>query len=101
MTRSIGKPRSGPWSRSAGWLLLLASLMAVPGCATSAGNSSSALPPMPALKAPPIRVPCRISGQPADCTALLSSDYVAIVTTAKAYCLALGKGAAECQTDEP
>lgn len=53
---------------------------------------------MPILQAPPLKVPCRINGQPTDCTALLSTDYVAIVTTAKAYCLALGKSPTECQT---
>lgn len=101
MTRWIGRLRRAPWLHLAGWLSLLTSLMVVAGCATAAGTSSSALPPMPVLQAPPLKVPCRINGQPADCTALLSSDYVAIVTTAKAYCLALGKSPAECATDVP
>lgn len=50
------------------------------------------------MKAYPLRVECKLQGQPAECVMLLMEDFKALVIELKAACIALNGSEEACQT---
>lgn len=66
------------------------------GCATGPGTYRVSIPE---LTAKPVQGTCKLRGEPADCTLLLTRDYQSLVRELKAACLALGGSPESCQTE--
>ena len=92
---------SSRWRHCAGrlaWPAILTGALSS-GCSLVGGNSAYQVQ-IPVLHAQPLSVPCVLeSGEKAQCTALLESDYEAIVRELKTACLALRGTPTDCQTE--
>src|SRR3990172_8316375 len=98
--RLRGRPKMRRWWHYSIWLLA-ASLLS--GCATTQVKSSF-LQPLPAFRAKPLQVECRIkrgeSYTSAKCAYVIWEDFEERERLLRAYCLAAGGGEKEGQAEE-